>query len=222
MDLQSATVGKIATALAKAQGEFPPIPKDKTAKVNMKGGGSYSYKYTDYNSVRAAVLPVLTKNGLSYSHQGTPEGGIATTLMHESGEWLRSCLPVYQGQNGGSQGYGSGKTYAERYGLCGILGVSADEDADGREASGEGSEKAPPPRTVEPPFDADAALKSLESTLFDTKDLDGWWKANKPEIGALKNADMKKYGVLEDRIKTRRSFLSQAPDKSLVDDEIKY
>ena len=35
-------------AIAKAQGEFPPIPKDKTAQA-----GSYSYAYADLASILA-------------------------------------------------------------------------------------------------------------------------------------------------------------------------
>ena len=39
----SETIGAIAKALAMAQAEYAPVPKNKTAKVKMKAGGEFSY-----------------------------------------------------------------------------------------------------------------------------------------------------------------------------------
>ena len=49
-------VKALNAAIAKAQGEFPPIPKDKTAKA-----GSYTYDYADLASILALVRPVLSE-----------------------------------------------------------------------------------------------------------------------------------------------------------------
>ena len=57
-------ITEIATALAAAQGEYPPIKKERTANVKSDKGG-YEYKYADIGDVLAATLPVLSKHGLA-------------------------------------------------------------------------------------------------------------------------------------------------------------
>ena len=37
--------GALFGALAKAQAAFPAIPRDRTVKVTMKSGGTYSFAY---------------------------------------------------------------------------------------------------------------------------------------------------------------------------------
>ena len=60
--------GHLAAALAKAQGEFPVIPKSKTGKIEGKTQGgrdySYEYKYADLDDIKAVVQPILSANGL--------------------------------------------------------------------------------------------------------------------------------------------------------------
>ena len=56
--------------IAKAQGEFPAIPKDKTANA-----GTFSYNYADLASILHPVRPVLAKNGLALIQRlETPNG----------------------------------------------------------------------------------------------------------------------------------------------------
>ena len=83
-------------------------------------------------------------------------------------------------------------------------------------------EKQPPPQPPEQPpqqkqYDPHAALKSLEGTLFDTKDIECWWAETKDARMTLKKADPQKYGVLEDRVKSRRAFLAQSPNEGPTD-----
>jgi len=122
---------KLAEALAKAQSEITEAEKDA---VNPHFGK----KYSTLTAVWAACREALTKNGLSVI-QGTKtlENGklvLETTLLHASGERVSFELPlVIEKQN--MQGLGSALTYARRYGLSAIVGVSSDEDDDGNSAS---------------------------------------------------------------------------------------
>ena len=59
---------------------------------------------------------------------------LVTTLLHTSGQWMRSELLVTP-KDETSQAMGSALTYARRYALCAMVGV-AQVDDDGNAASG--------------------------------------------------------------------------------------
>lgn len=133
----SEQINEIAAALAKAQGEFPKIAKNKTGKVrgSTKDGKSYeySYSYADIADVISAIAPVLSKHGIGYIQPTylTDTGiFICTRLIHSSGQWMESDYPV-SGVTGDHQKMGGAMTYARRYSLCAIVGVAAEEDTDG-------------------------------------------------------------------------------------------
>src|SRR4051812_20864173 len=89
----SESTAKLAEALSHAQGEFQPVPKNKTAKVKMKAGGEYSYRYADLADVLKMALPVLSKHGLSLAQPLLLFDGklrATTRLMHASGEFLHT------------------------------------------------------------------------------------------------------------------------------------
>jgi hypothetical protein len=120
-------------ALAKAQGEFPPIAKDKTAKA-----GSYSYSYADLASIIDHVRPVLAKHGLSVIQPIEAPNGVGlrirTELRHIDGGKVISTFPL--NDDGTDQQLGSRQTYRRRYAYCAILGIAPqDEDDDATVAS---------------------------------------------------------------------------------------
>lgn len=129
---QSAELNLLNEALAKAQGSFPIIVKKKTAKVKMKAGGEYSYKYADWADVLSAVTPKLSKNGLSLRQPIRHVDGrmrLVTELHHSSGQWTSDDgLPLTTGLP--PQEFGSELTYMKRFGGCGMLGVAPDEEED--------------------------------------------------------------------------------------------
>lgn len=148
-----ASKGKIAGALAKAQGEFEPLEKTKTAKVPMKSGGTYSYSYADLADVMRCCRKALSANELAIT-QGIVGDELITTLLHSSGEWLRSAIPLVQAQGQGPQALGSMLTYCRRYGACALLGIVAEEDDDAQVAEDNrkgGGRAAPPKREEEGP-----------------------------------------------------------------------
>jgi hypothetical protein len=126
----STEVGKLAEALAKAQGQIEGAVK---GKVNP----AFRSKYADLASVWDACRDALTANGLSViqSPGEIAEGRMAMTtmLLHASGEWVRGHLTIPLGKVD-AHGYGSATTYARRFALAAFVGV-APEDDDGNAAA---------------------------------------------------------------------------------------
>lgn len=134
---RSETIGELAKALAKAQGEIKNAIKDSE-------NPHFRSRYADLASVVDAIKGPLSSNGIAYvqTTQEPPEGYqgvcVETTLLHVSGEWLSGILllPVSKVD---AHGVGSALTYCRRYALAAITGV-APEDDDGNAAA-----KAAPP-----------------------------------------------------------------------------
>lgn len=120
----------LAVALAKVQTELPKLERDRTVEVEKKSGGSYSYSYVTLANLNDAILPLLSKHGLSFAAlPGTGEDGkmcLRYHLLHESGEQLSGEFPI--SGEGGIQMVGGRITYARRYVLAALVGVAADED----------------------------------------------------------------------------------------------
>lgn len=151
--MQSETIGKLADALAKAQGEMRAVTKGRTARI-ASAKGNYSYNYADLADVIETARDVLAKHALAVvqTYDTTADGiFLATTLAHDSGEWMRSLLPVAN-PGGKPQELGSAMTYMRRYAYTAIIGMAAEEDDDGAAANNTPKRTAPPKR-VEPPVD---------------------------------------------------------------------
>jgi hypothetical protein len=198
----SEQLDELAAALSQAQGEFPAIPKDCTAKIKTKSGGEYSFKYADLETILACVRPVLAKHGLSLlcdvvlNLSQTGDGGramVATVrLLHSSGQWVESsplAIPIepdsYQRQP--AQACGSSATYATRYAIEALLAIRASEDDDGAAASGNHIErqqaKPKPERKPEPKPEPKPPAKTLDPDLAEI--LRGFgWVAERRQINA--------------------------------------
>lgn len=116
-------------ALAKAQGEFPTIPKDRTVTVTMKSGGKYTFSYAPLDTILREVRPALARNGLGISQLFEGER-LNTMLFHEGGGILESGLSLPRNQSSWQE-YGSAVTYARRYTITALLGIASEEDDDG-------------------------------------------------------------------------------------------
>lgn len=127
---RSASIGALAAALAKAQGEMEGAAKGNT-------NPHFKSKYADLASVWDACRGPLSKHGLSVLQPVSADGAkvtVTTILAHSSGEWLEESLTMTAQQNT-PQGVGSAITYGRRYGLASMVGI-APEDDDGNAASG--------------------------------------------------------------------------------------
>jgi hypothetical protein len=149
---QTPTVGKLADALAKAQGAMDAAKKDA---VNPHFGS----KYANLAAVWEAIRGPLAANGLAVVQMSTSDANgvtVTTQLLHSSGEWIRDrlSLPVVQKT---PQGFGSALTYARRYSLAAMVGVAAEEDDDGNAAS---AKPQPPKQTAKPKPPLEEARKA--------------------------------------------------------------
>lgn len=153
---QSPGVAKLAAALAEAQKNFAPIPKDREVTVHSDRG-NYKFKYATLDAIRSATMPALAAQGLAVVQGMTEQGNgyaVETKLLHSSGEWVRNVTPMFvSGRVKDGRQYpptnqelGSAQSYARRYGLSALLCITADEDDDGNTADGnhiEGSQRVP-------------------------------------------------------------------------------
>jgi hypothetical protein len=135
---QSESIDLLANALCKAQSAM-------TAAVLNKVNPHFKSKYADLAAVLEAVRKPLTDNGLSITQTtecNSQHFFLSTTLLHTSGQWLRSEYPLPM--NATPQQMGSALTYARRYSLSAITGIAADEDDDGNAAQQKKNGKAAP------------------------------------------------------------------------------
>lgn len=126
-------------AFAKARGEFPDIPRRRTATVKMKSGGSYSYTYADLADVFSAINPILAAYGLAVSQ--SPRGNdLHTTMMHESGATLEAdpwpIKPMPMRSLEDAQQFQSAVQVAKRYALTAFLGITTEETVEGNIRTG--------------------------------------------------------------------------------------
>ncbi len=140
----SPDVGELAKALAVAQGKIAAASK---SAINPH----FNKSYADLASVWEACREPLTSNGLSVVQLPLTSGalvGVSTTLLHASGQWMRSTLWMTP-ERPGPQAAGSCLTYARRYALSAVAGVAPDDD-DANGATGRAEGKAPGAATKAP------------------------------------------------------------------------
>lgn len=135
----SPTIEALTGALAKAQGQFPAIGKDKTAKIQTKAGAAYSYTYADLATILAAIRKPLSDNALAILQPVHVTGrtvSVTTILAHGSGQWVADVLDMPIADPTDARSVASAMTYSRRYGLIALLGIApADgEDDDGAQA----------------------------------------------------------------------------------------
>lgn len=201
----STEVGKLAEALAKAQGQIEGAVK---GKVNP----AFRSKYADLASVWDACREALTANGLSViqSPGEIAEGRMAMTtmLLHSSGEWVRGHLTIPLGKVD-AHGYGSATTYARRFALAAFVGV-APEDDDGNAAA-----KARPGSRQDPNSLAqkkrDGVFEGLQAEIeacATVEQLTKWGAEHAEQIAELPEAWR---DALRDRFMAHREDLTAEP-----------
>lgn len=149
---------KLFAALAKAQAEFPAIPKNRTGRIRPKDQSKqgYEFKYADLEAIIAATRPALTAHGISVI-QVVRDARLVTILAHESGESIESSLPLGNpGQNVDLKVYGSDMSYLRRYGYQSMVCVASDDDLDAEgEGDGAGNSQQRPAQQPQRPHYSD-------------------------------------------------------------------
>ena len=125
----SETVGKIASALAKAQSGMTMIECNSNNPF-------FNSKYASLSAVLEVALPKLNENGIALvqgNRWDANDSGfyITSMLIHSSGEWIKSeiRMPISKKD---AHGIGAATTYGRRYLLSSMVGVAqADDDGNG-------------------------------------------------------------------------------------------
>jgi hypothetical protein len=136
---QSTTIIEIAKALSKMQGQLKSVPKTQTNPF-------FKSKYADLDAIWEVCRKPLTDNGLSVVQSTYEQGAktfLETMILHSSGEWFKSDLDI-RAQKQDPQAIGSAITYARRYAMSAMIGISADEDDDAESSMNRNEDKKAP------------------------------------------------------------------------------
>ena len=129
---------------------FKAMSKFRTQLKQPKLDGDnpfFKSGYVTLEGVQKAVGEALKGTGLSYVQKVYNDSnggvGVETVIMHEAGEVLSSGQLSLRPTKNDPQGYGSAITYAKRYQLAAMFGISSDKDDDGNAASQPQQKQAP-------------------------------------------------------------------------------
>lgn len=122
---------ELIAALAKAQGEFKPIEKNREVTIKPKDKPSYTFRYADLEEILAKTRPALSANGLALiqtieHREKTP--WLVCRLMHSAGGVISSEIELAYFAD--PKAFGAYVSYFRRYLVVPILGVAADDDLD--------------------------------------------------------------------------------------------
>jgi hypothetical protein len=138
MHRSSETIGAIATALAKAQGELSNPEKSMTATISspFPREGTRTFRYASLASGLDVVRKTLGRYEIATIQttmidQGLGQIRLTTLLAHASGEWISSDWPVCaSNETAAPHRMGAARTYARRYALFAIVGIAGEDDLD--------------------------------------------------------------------------------------------
>ncbi len=177
--MQSEQIDLLAAALVKAQAAMKPASMNR---INPH----FKSKYADLASIIESLRKPLSDNGLAFTQtlgrDILPEFSLVTTLLHTSGQWLRSEYPLPV--NATPQQMGSALTYARRYSLSAITGTAADEDDDGDKAEVQ-SKKIPAP---EPTYSDGKKIAPHEIAIPDKPRASDWIEFGELLVTAVNGA----------------------------------
>ena len=125
---KSKNIDKLAGAMAKAQSEIKGAAK-KSVNPFFESG------YADLHTVIESCMPQLSKNNIAVIQgtdfevsNGAGHYYVTTTLLHSSGQWMRSKCRLIIGGKKDIQALGSAITYGRRYGLSAMAGIGQFDD----------------------------------------------------------------------------------------------
>ncbi len=134
----SDTIGAIAAALAKAQGELSNPEKALLATIHspFPRGPDRTFRYASLASGLDLVRKCLGAQEIATVQttaidQATGQIRLTTLLAHASGEWIASDWPVCPiSETGNPHRMGAALSYARRYALFALVGIAGEDDLD--------------------------------------------------------------------------------------------
>lgn len=129
---QSTGLGELFKALALAHMKIKSPGFDKEAKIPMKKGGSFKFKYCSLGNIQNALREPLSEQGLVVMQFPSSNGNkvsVETVIGHSSGQFI-SRTAVITAASTDVKDIGGAITYQKRYSLAAIFNLTADEDMD--------------------------------------------------------------------------------------------
>jgi len=147
----SESIGTLAAALAKAQGELVNPEKSLVATIRAdgRGGGERTFRYAPLSGGLDIVRKTLGQHEIATIQttsldQAAGIINLTTVLAHASGEWIASDWPVCPiSETATPHRMGAALTYARRYALFTLVGIAGEDDLDAPDL-------VPPTRQSEP------------------------------------------------------------------------
>jgi hypothetical protein len=157
MHRSSETIGAIAAALAKAQGELSNPEKSLIATIRspFPREGDRTFRYASLASGLDIVRKSLGQHEIATVQttaidQDSGQIRLTTLLAHASGEWISSDWPVCPTGEPPHR-MGAALTYARRYALFALVGIAGEDDLDAPDLTAE------PGPAIEAPADTTSA-----------------------------------------------------------------
>jgi ERF superfamily len=134
----SETIGRIAAALALAQRQLENPEKTLTASIAspFPREGSVSFRYASLATGLDLIRKALGEQEIAAIQRTEIDKEMGfiklnTVLAHSSGEWISSDWPVCQtSEVGAPHRLGAALTYARRYALFALVGITGEDDLD--------------------------------------------------------------------------------------------
>jgi hypothetical protein len=149
----SPSIAQLAGALARAQVELTNPAKSLTATLENggRGGGGQTYRYAPLSAGLDIIRKALGQQEIAVlqtthvEHGGAISAGeglghgraegvllvLTTTFAHASGEWVATTWPVCRISDAADPKLlGAALTYARRYSLFALVGITGDDDLD--------------------------------------------------------------------------------------------
>ena len=138
MHRSSESIGAIASALAKAQGELTNPEKLLIATIRspFDREGDRTFRYASLASGLDIVRKTLGQHEIATVQstaidQATGQIQLTTLLAHSSGEWISSDWPVCAtSEIAIPHRMGAALSYARRYALFALVGIAGEDDLD--------------------------------------------------------------------------------------------
>ena len=158
MQRSSPSIGTLATALAKAQGELVNPEKSLTATIREDDsrGSERTFRYASLSSGLDIVRKTLGQHEIATLQttaidQGAGMINLTTVLAHSSGEWISSEWPVCGvSETAKPHRMGAALTYARRYALFTLVGIAGEDDLDAPDLNSEPSKEEKPAQNGRP------------------------------------------------------------------------
>jgi ERF superfamily protein len=208
----SESIGAIAAALAKAQVELTNPEKSLVATIRASHPRDHdqTFRYAALSSGLEIVRKALGGHEIAMVQSTAidKETGLirlTTTLAHASGEWLSSEWPVCPiAETAAPRRMGAALTYARRYALFTLVGITGEDDLDAPDLGAGGSTHP------KPGLDIQTSPKPVvDERPFATSDASRKGKVTRP-VRIMLSTDQTK--ALRDRLVAELSDLRSADE----------